>query len=61
MVIPGADERETRTLDQPRAALRQVFEDDIAAPISHIAVQWRLILILGDRISYLDDTAGALS
>ncbi len=45
------------TLDQSGTILREVLDDDIATPIPEEAIEGRLVLVLGDVVADLDDTA----
>jgi hypothetical protein len=46
-----------RTLNEPGTILRQVFNDDIAAPVSKESIERRLFRVLGYVVADLDDAA----
>ncbi len=45
------------TLDQSGTALGEVLDNDIPAPIPEETVEGRFILVLGDVVANLDDSA----
>jgi hypothetical protein len=47
------------TLDQSGTVFREVLDDDIPAPVSEEPIERRFILVLGDVVTDLNDTASA--